>query len=314
VRAHSAPANDAASPAWRLYVVAAGLVVAAFALLARSLYLQVVDQGFLEKQGDARFTRVAKLSANRGMILDRHGDALAVSTPVDTVWANPKELAQYPQSFTKLAKALDRDPQWLARRITSSLDREFVYLVRHMRPQDAARVKAMEVPGVYLLREYRRYYPAGEVTGHLLGFTSVDDVGQEGLELAFDQWLGGEPGEKRVIQDRLGRTIEDVERIRAPRPPDLVSSIDLRNTRLSRARRPCRRIAHARARSSCSTSRPVKCSRWSTSRRSIRTTASSTPRRAIATVRRPTSSSLARASSLSSLRARWSPGASAPIR
>jgi len=212
-----------------LYLIATGLAVAGLALLARSLYLQVVDQGFLEKQGDARFTRVAKLSANRGMILDRNGDPLAVSTPVDTVWANPKELAQYPQEFTKLAKALDRDPQWLARRITSSLDREFVYLVRHMRPQDAARVKAMEVPGVYLLREYRRYYPAGEVTGHLLGFTSVDDVGQEGLELSYDQWLGGEPGEKRVIQDRLGRTIEDVERIRAPRPgQDLLSSIDLR--------------------------------------------------------------------------------------
>jgi cell division protein FtsI (penicillin-binding protein 3) len=218
-----------AQPAWRTYLVAAALALAGLALVARALYLQVIDQNFLEKQGDARFTRVAKLSANRGMILDRNGDALAVSTPVDTVWANPRELAQFPQEFAKLAKALDRDPQWLTRRVTSSLEREFVYLVRHMRPADAARVKAMGVPGVYLLREYRRYYPAGEVTGHLLGFTSVDDVGQEGLELAFDQWLGGEPGEKRVIQDRLGRTIEDVERIRAPRPgQDLRSSIDLR--------------------------------------------------------------------------------------
>ena len=173
--------------------------------------------------------RVAKLSANRGMILDRNGDALAVSTPVDTVWANPAELAQSPQEFARLAKALDRDPQWLARRVTSSLDREFVYLVRHMRPNDAERVRRCGIPGVYLLREYRRYYPGGEVTGHLLGFTSVDDVGQEGLELAYDQWLGGEPGAKRVIQDRLGRTIEDVERIRAPRPgQDLHTSIDLR--------------------------------------------------------------------------------------
>jgi cell division protein FtsI (penicillin-binding protein 3) len=214
---------------WRLTFVLLGLALAALALVARALYLQVVDQNFLEKQGDARFTRVAKLSANRGMILDRNGDPLAVSTPVDTVWANPRELPQDSQELTRLAKAIDRDPQWLTRRVTSNLDREFVYLVRHMQPKSAERIKAMSIPGVYLLREYRRYYPAGEVTGHLLGFTSVDDVGQEGLELAFDQWLGGTPGEKRVIQDRLGRTIEDVERIRAPRPgQDLRSSIDLR--------------------------------------------------------------------------------------
>jgi cell division protein FtsI (penicillin-binding protein 3) len=163
------------------------------------------------------------------MILDRNGEPLAVSTPVDTVWADPRKLAQSPQDFARLAKVLDRDPQWLARRVTSSLDREFIYLVRHMRPQDAAKVKALGIPGVDTLREYRRYYPAGEVTGHLLGFTNVDDVGQEGLELAFDQWLGAEPGEKRVMRDSLGRTIEDIERIRAPRPgQDLYTSIDLR--------------------------------------------------------------------------------------
>ena len=214
---------------WRLTAVALALSLAALTLIARAIFLQVVDQNFLEKQGDARFTRVAKLSANRGMILDRNGDALAVSTPVDTVWANPRELPHDAQVLTRLAKALDRDPQWLTRRVTSNLDREFVYLVRHMQPKSAARIKAMNIPGVYLLREYRRYYPAGEVTGHLLGFTSVDDVGQEGLELAFDQWLGSTPGAKRVIQDRLGRTIEDIERISAPRPgQDLRSSIDLR--------------------------------------------------------------------------------------
>ena len=130
---------------------------------------------------------------------------IAVSTPVDTVWADPRKLAQHPQEFARLAKALDRDKNWLARRVTSNLDREFVYLVRHMRPADAAKVKALGISGVDTLREYRRYYPAGEVTGHLLGFTNVDDVGQEGLELAFDQWLGGEPGSKRVMRDREGR-------------------------------------------------------------------------------------------------------------
>ena len=184
----------AGSQNWRHWLVLAALSVGAVALLARAVYLQVIDQEFLEKQGDARILRVAKLSANRGMILDRNGEALAVSTPVDTVWADPRKLAEVPQDFPRLAKALDRDPQWLARRVTSNLDREFVFLARHMRPSDAARVKALDIPGVDTLREYRRYYPAGEVTGHLLGFTNVDDVGQEGLELAYDQWLGGEPG------------------------------------------------------------------------------------------------------------------------
>jgi cell division protein FtsI (penicillin-binding protein 3) len=221
--------DDAGSHAWRHWFVLGVLVLCGVSLVARAVYLQVIDQEFLEKQGDARILRTAKLSANRGMILDRNGEALAVSTPVDTVWADPRKLAQVPHEFPRLAKALDRDPQWLARRVTSSLDREFIYLVRHMRPQDAARVTALGIPGVDTLREYRRYYPAGEVTGHLLGFTNVDDVGQEGLELAFDQWLGGEPGEKRVMRDSLGRTIEDIERIRAPRPgQDLQTSIDLR--------------------------------------------------------------------------------------
>jgi len=214
---------------WRLWLVGALLTLCGIALLARAIYLQVIDQDFLAKQGDARILRDVKLSANRGMVLDRNGEPLAVSTPVDTVWADPRKLAQHPQDFARLAKALDRDKNWLARRVTSNLDREFVYLVRHMRPADADKVKALGIPGVDTLREYRRYYPAGEVTGHLLGFTNVDDVGQEGLELAFDQWLGGEPGIKRVMRDREGRTIEDIERIKAPRPgQDLRTSIDLR--------------------------------------------------------------------------------------
>jgi cell division protein FtsI (penicillin-binding protein 3) len=222
-------AEEEAQYAWRHWLVLGLLALGGVALAGRAVYLQVVQQDFLEKQGDARILRNATISANRGMILDRNGEPLAVSTPVDTVWADPRKLAQVPDQFPRLARALDRGPQWLARRVTSSLDREFIYLVRHMRPQDAARVKALDIPGVDTLREYRRYYPAGEVTGHLLGFTNVDDVGQEGLELAFDQWLGGEPGEKRVMRDRTGRTIEDIERIRAPRPgQDLVTSIDLR--------------------------------------------------------------------------------------
>jgi cell division protein FtsI (penicillin-binding protein 3) len=232
LRDHHHKASRDAAPAagaWRTWLVGAMLTLGGLALVARAVFLQVIDEDFLNRQGDARILRDVKLSANRGMVLDRNGEPLAVSTPVDTVWADPRKLAQHPQDFARLAKALDRDPQWLARRVTSSLEREFVYLVRHMRPQDAAKVKALGIPGVDTLREYRRYYPAGEVTGHLLGFTNVDDVGQEGVELAFDQWLGGEAGSMRVMRDRDGRTIEIIERTKAPQPgQDLRTSIDLR--------------------------------------------------------------------------------------
>jgi cell division protein FtsI (penicillin-binding protein 3) len=214
---------------WRGLLVACFLAAGVVALLSRAVYLQVVDREFLAKKGDRVFVRTAKLSANRGMVLDRNGEALAVSTPVDSVWVQPAELARHPQQFPALAAAIDRERQWLERRVTGSLDRDFLYLVRHMPPRDAERVRALGVPGVHLLREYRRYYPAGEVVGHVLGFTDVDDVGREGLELAYDEWLAGVPGAKRVIQDRLGRSVEDIEQVSAPRPgEDLRTSIDLR--------------------------------------------------------------------------------------
>jgi cell division protein FtsI (penicillin-binding protein 3) len=214
----------------RLRVVLGALVLIAVALVARAVDLQLLDEGFLEGQGDARFTRVAKLSAIRGGIYDRNGEPLAASTPVDTVWANPPEVMSAADQIPRLAEALNRDKKWLTQVITSNLDREFVYLVRHMRPSDATQVAELKIPGIYLLREYQRFYPAGEVTGHLLGFTKkYDDIGQEGLELAYDRWLGAQAGAKRVIQDRYGRTVEDVESIRAPRPgEDLITSIDLR--------------------------------------------------------------------------------------
>jgi cell division protein FtsI (penicillin-binding protein 3) len=215
---------------WRLRTVLGALVLIAVALVARAVDLQLLDEGFLEGQGDARFTRVAKLSAIRGGIYDRNGEPLAASTPVDTVWANPPEVMSAADQIPRLAEALNRDKKWLTQVITSNLDREFVYLVRHMRPSDATQVAELKIPGIYLLREYQRFYPAGEVTGHLLGFTKkYDDIGQEGLELAYDRWLGAQAGAKRVIQDRYGRTVEDVESIRAPRPgEDLITSIDLR--------------------------------------------------------------------------------------
>jgi cell division protein FtsI (penicillin-binding protein 3) len=205
------------------------LALFALALLVRALQLQVLDQQFLAEQGDMRYARVAKMPAHRGSVLDRFGEPLAVSTPVDTVWVNPPELAQSPDEIPRLARALKRDRQWLAQRVTSNLDRQFLYVARHLDPAEALKIKALGIPGVYLLREYRRYYPNGEVTGHLLGFTNLDEAGQEGIELEYDQSLAGLDGLKRVLQDGRGRTVQNVESIRAPRPgEDLYTSIDLR--------------------------------------------------------------------------------------
>ncbi len=213
----------------RLRWVLLALGAAGLGLIGRAVDLQLLDDGFLLKQGNARFARVAKLAAHRGAIYDRNGETLAISTPVDSVWINPAQLNQAAEQIPKLAEALNRDRQWLAQKVSSNLDRDFVYLLRHMNPKDATQVKALNIPGVYLQREYRRYYPAGEVTGHVLGFTNIDDQGREGLELAYDHTLSGSPGAKRVIQDRLGRSVEDVESIRAARPgQDVSSSIDVR--------------------------------------------------------------------------------------
>ena len=214
----------------RLRVVLAALLLIAAGLVAKAVDLQLLDDGFLEGQGDARYTRIAKLSANRGDIYDRNGEALAASMPVDTVWASPKQLMKSADQLPRLAEALNRNEKWLTQVLTSNLDRDFLYLVRHMRPSDATQVASLKIPGVYLSREYQRFYPAGEVTSHLLGFTKrYEDIGQEGLELAYDRWLGAESGSKRIIQDRYGRAVEDVESIRAPRNGSpLITSIDLR--------------------------------------------------------------------------------------
>lgn len=213
----------------RSWFAAGFLMVCAVALLAQAFHLQVFSNGFLTRQGDVRHLRVTRISAHRGVISDRNGEPLAVSTPVDSVWANPRELVKAPDRIPQLAAALDLDPQSLARRLTRNVHKEFMYLRRHMSPSDAQAIHELGIPGVELEREYRRYYPAGEVVGHLVGFTNIDDVGQEGLELAFDYWLAGNAGKKRVLQDRLGRVFEDVERIESPSPGrELIASIDLR--------------------------------------------------------------------------------------
>ena len=214
---------------WRAALVLGLIALGAWLLAARAVELQLVDHTFLAKQGDERSIRVVKIAAHRGAITDRNGEPLAISTPVDSVWVNPQEINDNIDQLPRLARALHQDEQSLARHITSHLDREFLYLVRDMPPADAERIKALDIPGVYLLREYERFYPAGEVTGHVVGFTTIDDRGQEGLELSYDGLLNGEDGAKRVLQDMYGRYVENVDSIRAPRPGrDLVTSIDLR--------------------------------------------------------------------------------------
>lgn len=233
----------------RARIVAAVLALASVVLLGRSVQLQVLDRQFLAEQGDMRHARVARMPAHRGAVLDRFGEPLAVSSPVDTVWVNPQEFAEAGDGIAKLARALKRNRQWLAQRVTSNLDRQFLYVARHMDPAEAAKIKALGIPGVYLLREYRRYYPNGEVTGHLLGFTNLDEAGQEGIELAYDQSLAGVDGQKRVIQDGHGRIVQNVESIEAPRPgEDLHTSIDLRIQYLAyRELKAAIRRHHARA-------------------------------------------------------------------
>jgi cell division protein FtsI (penicillin-binding protein 3) len=229
MKARSARDTTPGSFRWRSALLQGLLASGALALAWRAVTLQLVDHGFLAREGDARYSRVLDIAAHRGTITDRYGEPLAVSTPVDSLWVNPRELALATEQIPRLAAALKLDRQELEQRITSNLDREFLYLARHRQPSEAAQIKSLGIAGVYTSREYRRYYPAGEVTGHLLGFTNIDDAGQEGLELAFDHWLAGEDGAKRVIQDRYGRIVQNVESIRPARPGrDLVLSMDLR--------------------------------------------------------------------------------------
>ncbi len=217
------------APVSRLYAFLLVFLLCSVALVARAVNLQIVDTEFLQDQGEARYLREVVVPTRRGNILDRNGEPLAVSTPVDSVWVNPKMLLQAPEDIEPLAGVLGVDPDEIQRRLTQRSTREFVWLRRRLHPDVAARIDAFKLHGVFLQKEYRRFYPAGEVTSHVIGFTNIDDVGQEGLELAYNDWLQGKPGLKRIIRDRLGRTIEHVEVVRESIPgQDLSLTIDRR--------------------------------------------------------------------------------------
>ncbi len=217
------------NPRHRLLLVGGVMGLCAVALVARAFTLQVVNSEFYRKQGDERILREIEIPTSRGMITDRNGEPLAVSTPVESVWGNPQELVKVPDRIPELAEALGVPADELMRRISQRATREFMYLKRRINPDQAQAILAHEVPGVYSQREFRRFYPQGEALSHVLGFTNVDDNGQEGLELAFDEWLKGTPGSKRVIRDSRGRIVENVELIEAAQPGhDLNLTIDRR--------------------------------------------------------------------------------------
>ena len=211
--------------------VAGLLAAAAFGLVGRAIYLQVIHDDFLRQQGDARHARSVVAPAYRGMILDRNGEPIAVSSPVDSIWADPAELDKAREQIPLLAQALELDAAELTTNLTTWLQdkRRFVYLKRHLPPNIAQGLVNLGIKGIHRQREYRRYYPEAEVTAHLLGFTNIDDRGQEGVELVFDEQLSGTPGLKRVVRDLRGHTVEELETVREPRPgQDLVLSIDRR--------------------------------------------------------------------------------------
>lgn len=213
----------------RVKVLLGFWLVCALLLSWRAVDLHVVQHDFLSRQGDMRNLRVEPLAAHRGVITDRDGRPLSVSTPVTTLWANPREVLEAREQWQRLHGNEVLDSAALARKVLPHPDREFVYLVRHLAPEQAREVLDAGVPGIYELTEYRRYYPAGEVTSHLVGFTNIDDVGQEGVELAFERHLQGRPGRKQVVRDLLGRVIQDIEILDEARPgQDLALSIDLR--------------------------------------------------------------------------------------
>jgi cell division protein FtsI (penicillin-binding protein 3) len=214
---------------WRLSLVWFVLALAVVALLWKLLTLLLVDRDFLQGQGDLRTIRIEPLVAHRGMITDRNGEPLAISTPVKSIWINPREIAGDQGVIRRLAQSLQLSEDSLLASAQANAEREFLYVRRRMPPAEADAVLAMSLSGVYSRQEYQRYYPQGEVTAHVLGFSNIDDIGQEGLELAFDEWLKGVPGRQQVIKDRRGRIIRQLDIIQTAQPGNTLElSIDFR--------------------------------------------------------------------------------------
>lgn len=213
---------------WRSRVVLLFCLAGFAVLLGRAFYLQGLNNEFLQAKGEARFVRVVDMPASRGPVTDRHGKMLAISTPVESIWTSPADLDLDGGQVTRLASALGMDRKLLSERIADN-GKNFVWLKRQLSPEQAGGVMALKIPGVFQQREFRRYYPSGDVTAHVIGFTGVDDQGQEGIELAQQGTLAGATGQKRVIKDRKGRIVEEIENLKMPREGKSVKlSIDER--------------------------------------------------------------------------------------
>lgn len=200
---------------WRFYLLIIFILLIVVGLIARIIDLTIIKQHFLQNQGNARALRIVHTPAFRGMITDRQGYPLAISTSVYSIWINPKEFSVNPENLKTLSQLLKMKKfaiQSLVQRYKTK-KREFIYLKRDVSPEIAEKIKALSIPGVHEQRDYKRFYPEGEVASHVVGFTNVDDQGQEGLELAYNQLLAGTPGKKVVIKDRLGRVISNIQTV-----------------------------------------------------------------------------------------------------
>ena len=214
---------------WRRYLLLGTFTTAAVFLGWRALSIQVLDNEFLQTQGEARHLRAIPLTAHRGMILDRNDEVLALSTPVASVWMNPADVNVQQAGFNRVAQLADMSQQGIRKLVHEKADKSFVYLKRHIDPQLVENFSDLKLSGVALKREYHRYYPAGEAVAHVLGFTDIDDKGLEGVELLYNDVLQGVPGQQQVIKDRLGRVIDSLGVMRAAEPgSDLHLSIDKR--------------------------------------------------------------------------------------
>lgn len=214
---------------WREILIVVCMLLCVFAIAWKLGALTIQQRDFLQGQGDARTIRTVPLVANRGLITDRNGEPLAVSTPVQSIWVNPRELVEDPEAIRQLAESLGLSSETVASNIARNSEKEFLYIKRRLAPSEAEKVLSLGLKHVYSQQEYQRFYPQGEVTAHLIGFSNVDDVGQEGLELTYDTWLRGVPGRRQVMKDRRGHIIEELNTIQPAEPGNnLALSIDFR--------------------------------------------------------------------------------------
>jgi len=221
--------NKRGVAAWRLYLVHFTLTLCLGVIGWKVGTLHIIERDFLQYQGDARTIRSEPIVAHRGIITDRNGEPLAVSTPVKSIWLDPRQIISDPESINRLAESMDLNPQVLANNVGANASRGFMYVKRRVSPDEADTVLSLNIPGVNAQQEYQRFYPQGEATAHLIGFTNIDDRGQEGLELAYNGWLSGKPGQRRVMKDRRENIIEELAILETAAPgKNLQLSIDAR--------------------------------------------------------------------------------------